>query len=395
MKALVYERSVPKFVAARIASEWRNGGGARVGPMRLGDIDEVAPPGPEWLRVRPRLAGICGSDLATIDGRSSRYFEPIVSFPFVPGHEVVGDLDDGTRVVLEPVLRCAARGIEPPCESCAAGQTNLCRNIAYGHLDPGLQTGFCAGTGGGWSLALTAHPSQLHTVPDAFGDAAAVMVEPTACAVHGALVRSGTSGSTAVVIGAGTLGLCTVAALSRYRPDIDTVIAVAKHPEQRRLASALGATVVAEPAELRRAVRRRTGSLVLDSGQLTGGAHIVFDCVGSASSLTDALAVVEPGGAIVLLGMPGEVRVDLTGLWQREIQLVGAYAYGTEQRPGAKKSVRTFDLAFELVGEAGLERLVTATYPLDRYREAIEHAANAGRRGAVKVAFDLRKEKRR
>jgi threonine dehydrogenase-like Zn-dependent dehydrogenase len=244
-------------------------------------------------------------------------------------------------------------------------------------------------------LALTAHPSQLHTVPDAFGDEAAVMVEPTACAVHGALVRAGTSGSTAVVIGAGTLGLCTVAALSRYRPDIDTVIAVAKHPEQRRLASALGATVVAEPAELRRAVRRRTGSLVLDSGQLTGGAHIVFDCVGSASSLTDALAVVEPGGAIVLLGMPGEVRVDLTGLWQREIQLVGAYAYGTEQRPGAKKSVRTFELAFELVGEAGLERLVTATYPLDRYKEAIEHAANAGRRGAVKVAFDLRKEKRR
>ena len=56
---------------------------------------------------------------------------------------------------------------------------------------------------------------------------------------------------------------------------------------------------------------------------------------------------------------------------------------------------RTFDLAIELVDDAGLERLVSATYPLDRYREAIEHAANAGRRGAVKVAFDLRKEKRR
>ena len=50
-------------------------------------------------RVRPRLAGICGSDLATIDGHSSRYFEPIVSFPFTPGHEVVGELDDGSRVV--------------------------------------------------------------------------------------------------------------------------------------------------------------------------------------------------------------------------------------------------------------------------------------------------------
>ena len=69
--------------------------------------------GPDWHRVRPRLAGICGSDLATIDGRSSRWFEPIVSFPFVPGHEIVGDLDDDSRVVIQPTLTCAARGVEP------------------------------------------------------------------------------------------------------------------------------------------------------------------------------------------------------------------------------------------------------------------------------------------
>lgn len=391
MRALVYERSVPKFVAARVASEWRSGGGSRVGPLRLMELEEFEPPASEWQRVTPRLAGICGSDLATIDGRSSRYFEPIVSFPFVPGHEVVGDREDGGRVVLEPVLRCLTRGIDPPCESCAAGETNRCRNIAYGHLEPGLQTGFCSGTGGGWGVVLYAHPSQLHTVPEELTDEAAVMVEPTACAVHGALLPA--QGTTAVVIGAGTLGLCTIAALARFRPDIETVLAVAKHPSQRRLATSLGATTVAEPDELRRAVRRQTGSLLLDNGQLTGGATIVFDCVGSAASLAESLAVVEPGGVIVLLGMPGVVRVDLTSLWQREVQLVGAYAYGTEHQAG--RPVRTFELAFQLVADAGLERLVSATYPLDRYREAIEHAANAGRRGAVKVAFDLRKEKRR
>ena len=85
-----------------------------------------------------------------------------------------------------------------------------------------------------------------------------------------------------------------------------------------------------EPGELRRAVRRRTGSLRLDSGQLTGGAGTVFDCVGNSASLTESLAVVEPGGTVVLLGMPGEVRVDLTGLWQREVSITGAYAYATE-----------------------------------------------------------------
>jgi hypothetical protein len=52
-------------------------------------------------------------------------------------------------------------------------------------------------------------------------------------------------------------------------------------------------------------------------------------------------------------------------------------------------------MAFDLVAEASLERLVSATYPLDRYRDAIDHAANAGRRDAVKVAFDLRSERRR
>jgi hypothetical protein len=90
--------------------------------------------------------------------------------------------------------------------------------------------------------------------------------------------------------------------------------------------------------------------------------------------------------------MPGHVGVDLTGLWQREIRLAGAYAYGPEPAAGGRHS---FDLSIQVVGTAGLERLVSATYPLDRYADAIEHAATAGRRGAVKVAFDLRTEKRR
>ncbi len=397
MKALLFERSLPKMAAARVASEWRGGGGSRVGPLRLTDIDEPDLPGADWCRVRPRLSGICGSDLTTVDGRASRYFEPLVSFPFVPGHEVVGQLDDDRRVVIEPVLRCAARGIQPPCPGCAEGRTNLCRNVAFGHIGAGLQTGYCAGTGGGWGVALVAHESQVHPVPDGLADESAVMIEPSACAIHGALAGAGmgTGHATAVVIGAGTLGLCTIAALDHYRDDIETLLAVAKYPEQRRLAAELGAATVVEPDELSRAVRRQSGSLVLDNGQLTGGASIVFDCVGSAQSLTAALNVVEPGGTIVLIGMPGEVRLDLTGLWQREVSITGAYAYGIEPAVAgvAGSPRRTFDLAFELVSDAGLERLVSALYPLSRYREAIEHAAGAGRRGAVKIAFDLRRSK--
>jgi threonine dehydrogenase-like Zn-dependent dehydrogenase len=395
MKALQVERSVVRFVAARATSGWRAGSGSRTGPLRLVDIDPPSPIGADWQVVRPRLSGICGSDLATIEGRSSRWFEPIVSFPFVPGHEVVGDAADGRRVVVEPVLHCHIRGIEPPCPACAAGRTNHCERLVGGHLQPGLQTGFCADTGGGWSLALVAHPRQLHEVPDEWSDEAAVLIEPTACAVHGALsapAEAGRDESLAVVIGAGTLGLATIAALRRLRPDFTSLLAVAKHPEQRRLAIELGSTTVVEPRELRRGVRRATRSWILDNGQLTAGAPVVFDCVGTAGSIADALAVTAPGGTIVLLGMPGHVGVDLTGLWQREVRLMGAYAYGAEPAAGGRHS---FDLAMEVVDASGLERLVSATYPLDRFAEAIQHAATAGRRGAVKVAFDLRREKRR
>jgi threonine dehydrogenase-like Zn-dependent dehydrogenase len=395
MKALQIERSVVRFAAARVASGWRAGNGGRTGPLRLVDVEPPEPLGPDWQVVRPRLSGICGSDLATIDGRSSRWFEPIVSFPFVPGHEVVGDAADGRRVVVEPVLHCRVRGIEPPCPACAAGRTNQCQRLVGGHLQPGLQTGFCADTGGGWSLALVAHAGQLHEVPAGWSDEAAVMIEPTACAVHGALAAPDLPGgdeSLAVVIGAGTLGLATIAAVRQLRPDITSLLAVAKHPDQRRLAAELGATCVVEPAELRRAVRRATGSWILDNGQLTAGASVVFDCVGNADSIADALAVTAPGGTVVLLGMPGHVGLDLTGLWQREVRLLGAYAYGVEPTAGGRHS---FDLAMEVVDASGLERLVSATYPLDRFAAAIAHAATAGRRGAVKVAFDLRREKRR
>jgi threonine dehydrogenase-like Zn-dependent dehydrogenase len=386
MKALVFERSLPRYAAAKAAGLFRPGAGARVGPLSLDEIDPPVPPADGWHRVRPRLSGICGSDLATIDGASSRYFEPIVSFPFVPGHEVVGDLDDGTRVVLEPVLACAARGVEPACPACRRGDTGNCERIAFGHLKPGLQTGFCADTGGGWSLGFVAHESQLHEVPGEMSDETAVLVEPAACAIHGARRARVHEGATVAVLGAGTLGLLTIAALRRHAlPGL--VIAGAKHPEQRRLATELGADVVVEPGELRRAVRRHTGAFDVD-GVLAGGADVVVDCVGSEASITEALGVTRPGGRVALVGMPGNVRLDLTALWHKEIELAGAYAYGQE---GDR---RTFDLAMELAADAGVGRLVSAGYPLDRYRDALDHAANAGRRGAVKIVFDMRGEKR-
>jgi threonine dehydrogenase-like Zn-dependent dehydrogenase len=389
MRALVFERSLAKYAAATIAGRLAPGGGARVGPLSLQEVDRPVLPGPGWREVRPRLSGICGSDLATIDGHSSRYFEPIVSFPFTPGHEVLGETDDGRRVVLMATLPCAARGVDPRCEMCAGGRPNLCERQAFGHLAPGLQTGFCEDTGGGWSTALVAHESQLFDVPDDLADEEAVLIEPVACAVHAARSAMGAAAQTGAepasgyaLIGAGMLGLATLAAL-RHLADPSLVLTAAKYAHQKLLAREMGAVLVA-PDDLDRAVRRHTGSLVAGS-QLTGGIEHVIDCVGSAESIAQALRIVRPGGSITMVGMPGHTSVDLTPLWHREVAIKGSYAYSPDDFATAVDVIRAF----------GLGRLLSAAYPLDRYREAIDHAAHAGRRGAVRIAFDLRLERRR
>ena len=175
-----------------------------------------------------------------------------------------------------------------------------------------------------------------------------------------------------------------------------------------------GATEALPADQLPRAVRRYTRSLSFggaagETATLSGGADVVIDCVGSAESINQSLAMVRPRGTVALVGMPGKVTIDLAPLWQREVRLAGAYAYGSEivaattdgagtagtstrKKAAAKPAqVSTFSLAFEVVAAASTGRLVSATYPLERFEEAVAHAGSAGRRGAVKIAFDIRK----
>jgi threonine dehydrogenase-like Zn-dependent dehydrogenase len=111
--------------------------------------------------------------------------------------------------------------------------------------------------------------------------------------------------------------------------------------------------------------------------------------VGSSRSIADALRITRPRGRIVLLGMPARVDLDLTGLWHREVELKGAYTYGTETLADGTVT-DTFRLATDTVTAVEAEQLVSATYRLGDHIDAIDHAANAGRRGAIKIAFDLR-----
>ncbi|MBO0890970.1 MAG: alcohol dehydrogenase catalytic domain-containing protein, partial [Acidothermales bacterium] len=340
--ALELYRSLPRYVASRVVTKRLSGVSAGpLTPLRLVTRDEPKlPKSGGWARVRPRLSGICGSDLGALYGSTGLYFSALVSMPFVPGHEVVGDLQDdcgdlprGTRVVIDPVLTCAARGVEL-CESCASGRTNLCDRVTVGHVSPGLQTGYCADTGGGWSAQLVAHRSQLHPVPDTLDDRRAVLVEPLACAVHTALRARVPDGASVLVVGSGAVGLFTTLAL-RELASPGSLTVVAKHPLQRELARRFGATDVLAPSDVIGGVRRATRALRLDpdhdSPFLLGGVDIAVDAAGSAASLRTALRTVRAGGRVVLSAMP-PAGADLSPVWFRELEVVGAYASAMRER---------------------------------------------------------------
>ena len=387
MDALLFSRKEARYVAAMAAARVKPGAGASVGPLKLTQLDPPVLPGPGWEHVTTRLAGICGSDLATIDGRASRYFEALASFPFIPGHEVVAQRADGSRVVLEPVLGPETRGEVPAWPGAGQADGNDYGHLTAGLLEPGLQTGSCASTGGGWSQMFAAHDSQLHVVDENLSDESAVMIEPTAAGIHAVLRGNVPDGGTVAVIGAGTMGLTAIAALRRYTK-VDAVVVAARYPHQHQAARLLGADLTVVPDELGRAIRRAAGTRVVGS-TLGSGVDVTIDAVGSSSSLTDAIGFTRPRGRVVLLGMPNQVDMNLTALWHRETELVGAYCYGTEHGHGDK---HTFELAADMVGDLDLGQLVSEVFPLAEYQTAIEHAAQAGPRGLIKIAFDLRED---
>ncbi|RZU01559.1 threonine dehydrogenase-like Zn-dependent dehydrogenase [Kribbella rubisoli] len=396
MLALEMYRSPAKFLAAKAV-------GGRIpgiltgpaAPLRLVTINEPKAERPGWARIRPILSGICGSDLGMVTGSTKLYFSAVVSMPFVPGHEIVGELLDdcedlpkGTRVVMDSVLTCAARGVEL-CENCVTGNTNRCDRITVGHVAPGLQTGFCQDTGGGWGNLLVAHRSQLYAVPDGLSDERAVLVEPLSGAVHAALRAKVQPGQSVLVSGAGAVGLFATLAL-RELTQAGRITVVAKHPKQRELARAFGASDVVAPDEVFRGVRRSTGAFRLkpDFGAgefLLGGVDVAVDAVGSKDSIDTVLRVTKAGGRVVLSGMPAS-GADLSPVWFRELEVTGTYASAREEPNGRP----AFETALELAGRAPLDGIVGARYPLYRWREALDHAHSAGRLGTVKVAFDVR-----
>lgn len=361
-------------------------------------------PGPDWVRIRPLLAGICGSDTSLITGRASPILSPFASFPAILGHEVVGVVEeagsavaewDGARVVVDPIISCFVRGLEP-CQACRDGLPALCRHAADGSLSPGMLIGYCRDLPGAWSESMLAHRSQLHRVPDGVSDEAAVLVEPLACSLHAVLGARPAAAEKVLVVGGGTIGLGVLIALRLLDPEADVTVVV-RHAGQSLLAERLGASRVVVDrggdGPLRAAVEvtgARAHRPIVGDAVLTGGFDLVFDGVGSRASVDASLRVTAPRGRLVLLGTAGELpHLDLTLAWARELRVIGSYVYGREASlPGAP---HTFDFLLERLAGQGappVAGLVTHRFGLDQWRQAMRVATGRGRHASVKVVFD-------
>ena len=401
MKAISFAAPIPTYLvtlaAGALSPRLLVGGHACT---RFGDVEEPALPDARWVRVRTRLGGICGSDLAIVALRASPATSPFSSFPFVIGHENVGvveemgagvrDLRIGERVVVNPLLNCPARAIEPVCAACRAGQPSRCEHFTDGALPPGMLIGTTRGLGGSWGERFVAPEIHIHRVPDRVSDEGAVLVEPLACAVHAVRGSMPLAGERVLVVGAGSIGLLTTAALRALAPDAE-LVALARHAFQAEHASRLGAARVvmgrgSYAGALAEAAGARLLQTVIGPPAAVGGFDRTFVCVTGARAMDDALRFTRAGGTVVLLGNARHLDgLDWTPLWLKELTLRGSLTYGTHA--GADRDAFAEALDLIATGRAPVSSLVTHTFPIADHAQALATAMGKGESKSVKVAF--------
>ena len=408
MKAITFAAPIPTYLLTLAA-----GAVSRrllVGPhacTRYGDVEEPRLPDDRWVRVRTRLGGICGSDLAVVTLKASPATSPFSSFTFVLGHENVGAIEDvggavrgfarGQRVVVNPLLSCVPRGIDPACAACRSGHPSRCEHFTDGALPPGMMIGTTRGLGGSWGERFVAHESQVLGVPDGVTDEAAVLVEPFACSVHAVRGAMPAAGERVLVVGAGSIGLLTVAALRALAPEA-AVGVLARHDFQRDHPLRLGAArVVLGSGDDRLALAEAGGARLLKTligpPATVGGFDRAFVCVGGARGVDAALNLTRAGGTVVLLGNArGLAGLDWTPLWLKELTLRGSLTYGAarggEGGAGHGTGRGDFEEALALIegGRAAVAPLLTHTFPLADHARALATAMDK-RAQSVKVAF--------
>jgi threonine dehydrogenase-like Zn-dependent dehydrogenase len=405
MKAIQFDATVHRYLLGKVfGAVYKPFFWSGLSCLHYGDAPEPALPGPDWVKIRTRYGGICGTDWSMVRLHTSPYLSAFSSEWFIPGHENLGTIVEvgdgvegweiGERVVADLLLPCVARGYTDACPACKQGNYNQCHRFAEGALAPGTILGSSADTGGSWGQVYVAHQSQLVRVPEGVSDENAVLLEPFCVALHPTLRHLPGDGATVLVMGAGTIGLCAVAALRAVGSQA-RILVLAKYAFQGDLARQYGADEVVLPGNSHDhlyAVAELTGGKVyqpvVGRPAVVGGADLVYECVGSDSSIDNALRLATAGGEILLLGSTAVTRaVDWTPLWFRELTVSGSYAGAMEDYQGRSMSTAEAGLELMASGKVDLAPMLTHKYPLAEYRQAFRTLTSKAKNRALKVVF--------
>lgn len=303
-------------------------------------------PAPGEVLIASRLVGICGSDTHAAHGR-----HPFIDLPYMPGHEVIGDvveLGEGTpeelrgrRVVVEPNLPCGQ------CELCAVGRYNICEKLqVFGCQTPGGLTD---------CFAMSHH--RIIPLPDSLPDTSAVLIEPMSTPVRAVRAAGDLVGQRVMVIGAGPIGLFTAIAARAAGAGVITVGDLQASKRQRATRLVADASFDPRDEDVSEQVEAALG----------GAPQVVFDAVSAESTLRLGIRSLAKGGTLVTIGVPaGPMTLDLQLVQDRELRVLGSLMFVRED----------VERAIEILAAEPfpIDEVVTATFPLERAAEAFRAA---------------------
>lgn len=317
---------------ALLLSEYRH--------LELRDVPEPVPAGDEVL-IRIAACGICGSDVHGYDGTSGRRIPPIVM-----GHEAAGVVEGvgdgvtafrpGDRVTFDSTVSCGA------CPYCLSGAINLC--------DRREVVGVSCGDyrrAGAFAESIAVPQRIVYRLPDGMPFAEAAMLEAVSVALHAVSVAGVRKGDTALVIGAGMIGLLTLQAARAA--GCERVLIADIDSTRLQLAASLAPVEALQlsGSDLAREVMRRTGS----------GVDVALEAVGRTETIAAAIESVRKGGIVALIGnITPQVTIPLQVVVSRELRLQGSAASAGE-----------YPQAIDLVsrGVIQVQPLITAVAPLE------------------------------
>jgi L-iditol 2-dehydrogenase len=312
--------------------------------------------------IAVKACGICGSDVHGMDGSSGRRQPPLIM-----GHEAAGvieevgaDVDgwrEGQRVTFDSTIYCGC------CWHCRRGQINLCENrrVLGVSCDEYHQDG-------AFAEYVTVPARILYALPDEVGFPQATLVEALSIAVHGVGRIPVQLNDSALVVGAGTIGLLAVQVLKAF--GCSPVIAVDVDAGKLEWANRFGADVVIDSVgcEVGREVRKH----------VPRGVDVAVEAVGVAASIKDALAALRKGGYLTLIGnLAPWVDFPLQSVVTREVSVFGSCASSGE-----------YPTCLELIGRGAVnvDAMISATPPLAEGAEWFQRLYR-GEPGLMKVVL--------